>query len=140
MYLLIENNQVKQRPYTVKDLRSDNSQTSFPDTITDALLATFNVFPVKPTERPQFDPMTQNLAEGTPVLQSGEWVQVWTITDATAEELAQLQAERAEQTRQQRQAAYQQEADPLFFKWQRGEATEQEWLDKIAEIKTRFPD
>ena len=38
-----------------------------------------------------------------------------------------------------RQIAYQQESDPLFFKWQRDEATEQEWLDKIAEIKARYP-
>ena len=38
-----------------------------------------------------------------------------------------------------RQAAYTQEADPLFFKYQRGEATEQEWLDKIEEIRERFP-
>ena len=40
---------------------------------------------------------------------------------------------------QQRQSAYQAESDPLFFKYQRGEATEQEWLDKVAEIKARFP-
>ena len=39
----------------------------------------------------------------------------------------------------QRQAAYTQEADPLFFKYQRGEATEQEWLDKIEEIRERYP-
>ena len=38
-----------------------------------------------------------------------------------------------------RRQAYTQEADPIFFKWQRGEATEQEWLDKIAEIRARFP-
>jgi len=38
-----------------------------------------------------------------------------------------------------RQSAYQTESDPLFFKYQRGEATEQEWLDKVAEIKARFP-
>jgi hypothetical protein len=36
-----------------------------------------------------------------------------------------------------RREAYQKESDPLYFKWQRGEATQQEWLDKIAEIKTR---
>lgn len=36
-------------------------------------------------------------------------------------------------------AAYEAESDPLFFQWQRGEATQQEWLDKIAEIKSRFP-
>jgi hypothetical protein len=39
----------------------------------------------------------------------------------------------------ERQGAYIREADPLFFKWQRGEATEQEWLEKIAEIKARYP-
>ena len=38
-----------------------------------------------------------------------------------------------------RQAAYREEADPLFFKAQRGEATEQEWLDKVAEIRARYP-
>jgi len=38
-----------------------------------------------------------------------------------------------------RRIAYQKEADPLYLKWQRGEATEQEWLDKIEEIKERFP-
>jgi hypothetical protein len=39
-----------------------------------------------------------------------------------------------------RKIAYRDEADPLYFKWQRGEATQQDWLGKIAEIKARFPD
>jgi len=39
----------------------------------------------------------------------------------------------------QRRNAYTQEADPLFFSYQRGEATEQEWLDAIQDIKDRFP-
>lgn len=39
-----------------------------------------------------------------------------------------------------RALAYRDEADPLFFKWQRGEATEQEWRDKVTEIRARFPD
>jgi hypothetical protein len=38
-----------------------------------------------------------------------------------------------------RRAAYIAEADPLFFKAQRGEATMEEWQAKVAEIKTRFP-
>ena len=40
---------------------------------------------------------------------------------------------------QQRQSAYQAESDPLFFKYQAGEATEQDWLDKRNEIKARIP-
>lgn len=38
-----------------------------------------------------------------------------------------------------RRQAYTAEADPINFMMQRGDATEQEWLDKIAEIKARFP-
>jgi len=34
--------------------------------------------------------------------------------------------------------AYKQESDPIFFKWQRDEATQQEWLDKVNEIKNRW--
>ena len=39
-----------------------------------------------------------------------------------------------------RRAAYQVEADPLFFKAQRGEAAQADWLAKIEEIKARFPE
>ena len=45
----------------------------------------------------------------------------------------------AQDPRLARQVAYRSEADPLFFKWQRGEAEQQEWLDKVAEIRARFP-
>jgi hypothetical protein len=38
-----------------------------------------------------------------------------------------------------RAAAYNTEADPLFFMSQRGEATLEEWQAKVAEIKARFP-
>ena len=30
-------------------------------------------------------------------------------------------------------------ADPLFFKYQRGEATEQEWLDAVQAVKDAHP-
>lgn len=38
-----------------------------------------------------------------------------------------------------RKTAYQQESDPIFFEFQRGDATEQDWLNKIEEIKQRYP-
>jgi hypothetical protein len=45
-----------------------------------------------------------------------------------------------EQQEALRQAAYIAESDPLFFKYQRDEATKEEWLAKIEEIKARYPD
>jgi hypothetical protein len=50
-----------------------------------------------------------------------------------------LAAKKAAEAEANRKAAYIAEADPLFFKAQRGEATLQEWQDKIAEIKARYP-
>lgn len=44
-----------------------------------------------------------------------------------------------EQTEALRRAAYAREADPLFFKAQRGEATIEQWYAKLAEIKVRHP-
>lgn len=38
-----------------------------------------------------------------------------------------------------RAAAYISESDPLFFKAQRGEATMDQWLAKVQEIKNRYP-
>ena len=38
-----------------------------------------------------------------------------------------------------RKRAYAQESDPLFFKAQRGEATQEEWLALVEEIKNRYP-
>jgi hypothetical protein len=31
------------------------------------------------------------------------------------------------------------EADPVFFRWQRGEVTKDDWLAAVAEVKDRFP-
>lgn len=88
----------------------------------------------------------------------GEWVQTvntatieqfgFTISDfpdASKPEMPTFNPDEQEIERQNkeaeenRQAAYRDESDPLFFKWQRGESTEQEWLDKVQEIKVRFP-
>jgi hypothetical protein len=43
------------------------------------------------------------------------------------------------QAQQQRAAAYKQEADPLFFKAQRGEASMDDWTAAVEAIRARFP-
>lgn len=52
---------------------------------------------------------------------------------------AKVKSIKNEEAERNRKAAYAAEADPLFFKAQRGEATVEEWQAKIAEIKARFP-
>ena len=44
-----------------------------------------------------------------------------------------------EDAKLRRRYAYQCESDPIYFQWQRGLKTEQEWADKVAEINARYP-
>ena len=76
-------------------------------------------------------------------LQTGEV----SIIELTAEEVAEREAYARDvlpgkirkSIESQRATAYRSEADPLFFKSQRGEATTAEWEAKVAEIKARYP-
>jgi hypothetical protein len=59
-----------------------------------------------------------------------ELVELWpTVQYETA--YAQVEQARAE--------AYRQTSDPIFFQYQRGDATEQEWLDAVLAVKTAHP-
>lgn len=69
------------------------------------------------------------------------------IIPFTAEEIAEREAyerdvlpgELRKAIENERASAYRFEADPLFFKVQRGEATIAEWEAKVAEIRARYP-
>jgi hypothetical protein len=52
--------------------------------------------------------------------------------------LVEIEAQRMS-VQQSRASAYAAEADPLFFKVQRGEADQADYDAKIAEIRTRYP-
>jgi len=44
-----------------------------------------------------------------------------------------------EEVEAERREAYQTDSDPLFFGWQRGENTEQEWLAAVQAVKDAHP-
>jgi hypothetical protein len=43
------------------------------------------------------------------------------------------------QAKSERAEAYRRESDPLFFSAQRGECLQQDWIDKVTEIRLRYP-
>lgn len=43
------------------------------------------------------------------------------------------------EAKKMREYSYKTESDALFMKWQRGEIEKQVWLDKVEEIRNRFP-
>jgi len=129
MYAKIIDGVVSVYPYTT--LLSDYPNVSFPSPITQKDLPA-GVVIVDDAAPPPVD-YTKYAEEKEPELVNGKWTRAWRIVDRPAEEIAKAAGK-------MRSKAYRSESDPLFFKFQRGEATQQEWLSKIQEIKTRYPE
>jgi hypothetical protein len=131
MYIKIKDSQIEQYPYSIAKLKQENKNVSFPENPSDEILAQFGVYKVNQTAHPTFT-YKQIISESEPQLVDGSWNQVWTVNDRTNDNINMLHEElRAE--------AYRNESDPLFFKAQRGEIDMQVWVDKVAEIKSRYP-
>lgn len=65
---------------------------------------------------------------------------LWEARDAALRNPAPLSEEqRLALAQMNRQQAYTLEADPLFFKWQAGEGSREDWEAKRQEIRLRFP-
>lgn len=75
--------------------------------------------------------MTETIIQTIPLTPEEEAERAKITAYVVAQEQANLEAVRRE--------AYQRESDPLFFKWQAGEATEQEWLDARAAVVAANP-
>lgn len=138
MQVLIENNTVVSFPYSFDQLRQDNPGISFPISPSNDVLNAWGIYEVKQIPPPDYNYLLQKAEQLNPILVDGVWTQLWVIVDLTAEESTEIEAQRQAQLENQRAEAYRVESDPIFFKAQRGEATQQEWLDKVAEIKARY--
>lgn len=102
MYVLAPNQIVETFPYSIGALRRDNPNTSFPRNPSDAVLTSWNVFPVADRPAPPFDPATENCNQVDPTLENGEWVMTWQVTPASAEEIAQRFADKSAEVRADR--------------------------------------
>lgn len=136
MHAKIENGVVVE--YPIINLRQRLPDASLPEDLTnDAALPEGYVY-VRAGEPPQYDAATQRIESIGPVLNGDLWFTGYAVVDMTTEEVAAAADARKKMAYESRRVAYQQEADPLFFKAQRGEATMDDWLAKVAEIKARI--
>jgi len=98
MFALIENGAVKQYPYSLKEIRLANRNTSFPDTVSDATMAEYGAMRVYFSTPPELTD-TQLSEEATPVfdVDAQRWSQGWMVREMTAEELLQRNTKRDEE-------------------------------------------
>ena len=126
-------------PYGFAELRRDNPNTSFPAEMSQEALSLWGIVSVEPRNPPDHDHLTQDCIRVMPTLENGSWIEAWDITPVDEQEAANRKAQAAAAVESQRKSAYKEEADPLFFKWQAGEATEAEWRAKRQEIRDAHP-
>jgi hypothetical protein len=98
MFALIENGAVKLYPYSLKEIRLANRNTSFPDTVSDATMAEYGAMRVYFATQPELTD-TQMSEEATPVFDADaqRWAQAWQVREMTAEELLQRNTKRDEE-------------------------------------------
>jgi len=89
MYVKIEDGSVAEFPYTIKKLKADNPNISFPVELSTETLENYGVYKVTYLEPDAYDSNTQYvLRNATPTLINGVWSVGCTIQDKTAEEIA----------------------------------------------------
>jgi hypothetical protein len=81
MYLRVSGSQIIY-PFSVQRLKSENKNVSFPSVITDEVLATFDVYPVKLVNGNYDSDYTKDVVEVTPTLSGSVYVQTYETTDA----------------------------------------------------------
>ena len=136
MYAKIINNVIVEWP--IQSLSEKFSNTSFPIPLKESDIPEGYVSVVE-LPVPEYT-RYQKVLPKYPELVNGIWSTGWDIVPLSDEEQLDVTTNFNNNQKASRTIAYREESDPLFFKWQRGEATEAEWLAKIQEIKDRFPD
>ena len=80
---------------------------------------------------------THRLAPVDPYIAEGVVLTV-AVVELTQAELDAKAADALAALKAQRAEAYRAESDPLFFKWQAGEGTQEAWLAKREEIRAAY--
>ena len=103
MYVKVNNGSVVEYPFTTAQLQRENRNVSFPKNFHSDFISQYGVYSVTELEEPTYNPETENcVKDSTPTLIDGEWVLGWTVSNKTAEELAEIEQLADTETRSMR--------------------------------------
>lgn len=96
-------NTIDQYPYTLETFRAEHRNTSFPDSLSNALLEKYNVFPVRFLDKPDHDSITEyTYPNDNPEFVENEWVIGWSVGQKDANWLSVELEEQKKAVRKQR--------------------------------------
>ena len=99
MWVKVLDGQVVGYPYGRRELAADYSNTSFPETISEELLAELGIAVVRMQNPPEHNSVLQNCTRIEPVFDGQAWVETWLVEDASPEEIAERRAALSKQVR-----------------------------------------
>lgn len=102
MYAKIVNGTVEKYPYSLGQLRKDHFNVSFPKNPSPEVLEEWGMVAVSATPKPSYNPATQNCDLATPVQQNGKWVEAWSVTNATQEQITERTTAKEAEVRYER--------------------------------------
>ena len=88
MLVKIINDAVDTFLYSVRQLKQDNLNTSFPSAVADLDLSEYNVYKVTISTKPSEAHNEKAVSNDAPTLIEGVWTLGWTVRDLTADEIA----------------------------------------------------
>ena len=97
MYAKVTGGAVDKFPYTLRDLRVDNPNTSFPRDVNLIVIEDYNVAEVIQLADPAYDETTEYLVQGDPVFNDPNWQVVRVVTAMTQQEIDSFAAKTARQ-------------------------------------------
>lgn len=127
---LIQDGNVAAYPYSVSRYRREHPNVSLPMQPTVEQLEQVGLFEVAPVVRPAVD-HTKNVTEGAPQIRNNVWTQVWQITDATPEQIAERTLDQEQAVRAERDALLRDKVDAMNpMRWETlDDEQKQAWRD-----------
>ena len=96
----IKDNDGTPESYSIRQLREDNPETSFPKTFPAEVLARFGIYEVAPVALPPYDTRTEGVVETDPVeVAPGVWEQRWVVEPLAPEDIERVNRNVAQQER-----------------------------------------
>lgn len=102
MWAKVQDGVVVAYPYGLAELRRDRPNTSFPDSMSEERLAEHGILPVLSQNPPWHDPLTQNCTRVWPTRSEAGWVETWSVTTASPEDIAARTSAKAAEVRARR--------------------------------------
>lgn len=76
---------IQKYPYKLNELKKENPNVSFPNPLTENILAEYQIFPVENVDQP-YNQQTEKISAADPVLIDGRWRQQWQVLPLSQEE------------------------------------------------------